>query len=1165
VIRVLVWSLLFLATLLIGLAVLLETAWVRDRVITSVLDATTDSWALERIDGRLPGDLAVHGLHLERQGLRIEVSRIALRPDPGRLLAGEVALAVLTLENLRIELPPTAASAADEPSALAFSTPIPVTIEAFLLDGLRVERGDQTLLEGLRVEARARLRDDRLRIDRLRIDSDRHGSLTGRGGLRITAALPWDAALAAVIEDTRIPEPFRALQLQVDASGDLGSATGTARAAAPAGAGALSARFDLHHAPGRPVPVTGHLHAELDAPMTLDAYGLDSARLYIEADGEQLSYRLDAVARGATPAPATLELGGTLEADQLRAETLRVRTGTSTLTGRASLALRPPHALTLGLSSEHLDLADLRSLDGWHSDLGGRLDVEGTLDSRRFQTRTLEVTGSWNDESVLLGGAVRLDLSERTPRIEADALEARVGENRFSGRLRYQDLVDIDLAIDARRLSQLCPPLSGRVIGQLRAQGATATPALSVDLTASDLALTGRDISASRVAVNGTLALGSGASTGVTASFQGLRAGASAPELDADLVLTGDWPRLDLSGDLRLGDMSLTAGLGADLATRRSGTLRRLELDAASAGRWHLDEPVQLARADGDRITFSGACLLRPVPGPGDEGSDRAARLCWADGDASAAGVELDARLEAIDLATLRPWLPTALELGGELDARLAVSGMGFSLDAGTSEAELRLRAVDGEIAFEERIDRFAVRVEGTPERVSIDAEFAGALVGRTTATGSLAPLSSAGVVDLDVRAALEDLSPLPFLIPELADTRGAAGGRLRIQGPLTDPDFTGTMTIAAGTGIPRLGIRADPVIAQISGSGREGTRLDVAATSNGGTLTLGGDLAWTRDAGLTFEGDVTGDTVQLLGLPELSVTASPRLALTLSPERITVRGGVEVPAAYAELRRLPQGNGSTLSDDVIIHDEAGVIRQTGRDLVVDLTLDLGSDVRFVAGSIEARLGGALRLTQSRAQGLRARGRIETLEGGVKGYGQTLRIRRGQLAFDGPIDNPGVDLIAVRQVEETEVGLQVAGTVRNLQTTLYSVPPMEDATILSMLVTGRRPGETSGSDANQIEAAALSLGIRQASPIIDELAGQLGIDEIGVESPLDQDSGSIVIGKEIGRNLYARYTYGLNSRIGGLVLEYRITDAWLVRSETGLTQSIDIMFRREFD
>jgi autotransporter translocation and assembly factor TamB len=55
------------------------------------------------------------------------------------------------------------------------------------------------------------------------------------------------------------------------------------------------------------------------------------------------------------------------------------------------------------------------------------------------------------------------------------------------------------------------------------------------------------------------------------------------------------------------------------------------------------------------------------------------------------------------------------------------------------------------------------------------------------------------------------------------------------------------------------------------------------------------------------------------------------------------------------------------------------------------------------------------------------------------------------------------------------------------------------------------------------------------------------------------------VGKRLTENLQARYTYGIHTQAGGLVLEYRVSDALSIRSEAGTTSAIDLIFRREFD
>ena len=45
-------------------------------------------------------------------------------------------------------------------------------------------------------------------------------------------------------------------------------------------------------------------------------------------------------------------------------------------------------------------------------------------------------------------------------------------------------------------------------------------------------------------------------------------------------------------------------------------------------------------------------------------------------------------------------------------------------------------------------------------------------------------------------------------------------------------------------------------------------------------------------------------------------------------------------------------------------------------------------------------------------------------------YGQRLTIERGKLYFDGPLDNPGLDVLALRKNLPVEAGVEVTGTVR---------------------------------------------------------------------------------------------------------------------------------------
>jgi len=58
-------------------------------------------------------------------------------------------------------------------------------------------------------------------------------------------------------------------------------------------------------------------------------------------------------------------------------------------------------------------------------------------------------------------------------------------------------------------------------------------------------------------------------------------------------------------------------------------------------------------------------------------------------------------------------------------------------------------------------------------------------------------------------------------------------------------------------------------------------------------------------------------------------------------------------------------------------------------------------------------------------------GTIEAVRGTYTTFGQRLTIQRGRLTFDGPLDNPALDVLAVRKNLQVEAGLEVRHRARS--------------------------------------------------------------------------------------------------------------------------------------
>ena len=101
-------------------------------------------------------------------------------------------------------------------------------------------------------------------------------------------------------------------------------------------------------------------------------------------------------------------------------------------------------------------------------------------------------------------------------------------------------------------------------------------------------------------------------------------------------------------------------------------------------------------------------------------------------------------------------------------------------------------------------------------------------------------------------------------------------------------------------------------------------------------------------------------------------------------------------------------------------------------------------------------------------------------------FGQRLDIDRGQLIFDGPADNPALDVVALRKNIAVEAGVEVTGTVRVPRVRLVSNPPVPDGEKLSWLMTGQGLDRASRADLAALGAASASLLGKGQKPITHE-------------------------------------------------------------------------------
>jgi translocation and assembly module TamB len=267
------------------------------------------------------------------------------------------------------------------------------------------------------------------------------------------------------------------------------------------------------------------------------------------------------------------------------------------------------------------------------------------------------------------------------------------------------------------------------------------------------------------------------------------------------------------------------------------------------------------------------------------------------------------------------------------------------------------------------------------------------------------------------------------------------------------------------------------------------------------------------------------------------------------------------------------------LSSDVVIKGRPRTDESPSRIrvpvLALDLDVDLGRALTFSGEGLETGLGGRVHVTTGADGRLEGKGTIVATRGSYYAFGQRLTIDRGRLIFDGPLDNPALDVVALRKNLAVEAGVSLTGTVRVPRVQLTSNPPVPDAEKLSWLITGQAPGNGSAADAAALAAASSwLLGGGDPRPIGTRIAQNFGFDELTLHSATSTGaanaagtpaSGQVVsIGKRLSDRLTLVYEQGLTIATNALRLEYTLSRSWTVRAEAGTVSGIGLYFRRTY-
>ncbi|KOX62548.1 hypothetical protein AA303_24100 [Pseudomonas psychrophila] len=781
----------------------------------------------------------------------------------------------------------------------------------------------------------------------------------------------------------------------------------------------------------------------------------------------------------------------------------------------------------------------------WVAELPGTL--AGPLRSKgSFKSERLELDANLDLKGRLRGlpAVLQAKANGAGETWTVSALDIRLGDNRINGTATLQQQIKAQLDLNMPRLGQLWPELRGQLKGRVDLGGTLKAPQGTVKLNGQQLAFADNrlqnltlDASLDRNQ-RGRLDLkGSGIQAGET-QLGVLTANASGDIKRQQLKLGLQGPMLQLA-------LALDGGLDKD-----NWRGRLVSGDVKAGGQaWVLQNPARLERLADGRINMGSQCW---ISGP--------ASLC-SEEQRLMPDPRLRLHLKQFPLDSLAEWLPKDFQWQGDLNADLVLD-----LPASGPKGQIVVDASGGTLLFKDKgqwvdfpYEAFKLTSNLTPNRVESRLDFDGGKLGQLMLSARINPLPKSKPISGEFQLTGLDVSMIRPFAPMVEKLTGQLNGSGTISGVLLSPHIIGNVALSDGEiSGPQLPTNFENVQLSMAINGETALINGGWTSGQQGQGSISGNVAWGR--AMVVDVLIKGNNLPVTVEPYAKLEVAPDLKISLNPDNtLLIAGRVNVPKGEIVVRELPPST-VKVSDDTVVVGQQTTDEASPMQIDMDINVVVGQELLTFSGfGLSADLAGQVHIGNN----LETRGELRLNNGRYRAYGQKLTIRRARLLFAGPIDQPYLDIEAVRQTDDVIAGIRLTGSAEQPTTQIFSEPAMSQEQALSYLILGR-PLTGTGEDENLLAQAALGLGLLGSSGITTSLANHLGLKEFELDTEGSGNNTSVVASGKINERLSVRYGVGVFEPASTIALRYKLSKRVYVEVASGFASSLDIFYKRDF-
>jgi len=418
-------------------------------------------------------------------------------------------------------------------------------------------------------------------------------------------------------------------------------------------------------------------------------------------------------------------------------------------------------------------------------------------------------------------------------------------------------------------------------------------------------------------------------------------------------------------------------------------------------------------------------------------------------------------------------------------------------------------------------------------------------------------------------------LSILGGFVPQL-EARGMAQVNASVEGTLNNPRVIGSVRVkdaAANYGDFPAGLSRvnGDFVFDANRMVFEGVR----AEAGGGTLTLGGSLAY-GEGPVRYDLNVSANRVRVRYPAGATWLADGTL-------RLNGTGSGGVLSGRVQVHRVFLGEGLDFSA-MMVASQSGAAGPAStsrflRNLLFDIEATTAPNalLELTTGRFETEATLRVRGTGERPIFL---GNIHLITGDMRFRGNRYQLTRGDINFKDPFKfDPSLDLEATTTIQQYEITVNFSGPASKLSLAYRSDPPLPPNDIIALLALGR------SADEDELRSGRAAGGGTGASALLSEaISSQLGgrIERLfGISrfrfdpfvgastgtSTGTQSLGRITIEQQVARDLLITYSTDVNSTEQQVIqVEYNVNRGLSIlglRDKNG-TFALEVKFKKRF-